>query len=99
VHEPSLQQLHQATVQVQVFKVILTGSSPIAQKPIQKDHMTKLHKHPFAQTWYWEVMVVGNLTQLVDNIVTGGDFAVSNGLYQAGSNAAAWKIKGYDSQN
>jgi len=86
-------------VQVQATKVILTGSSPIAKTPIQKDCMTKLHNHPFAQIWHWEITAVGNLTQLVEDIITGCGFAMSDGWYQAWSGAAAWIIKWHDSQN
>jgi len=99
VNEPQNTQLHQATVQVHNTKVILTGSRPIASPQKHSDKMTVLKEHSFTCTWHWEVIVIDNLSMLVDDILLGKGYVVSNGSFQAGCSAAAWIIEGHDNCN
>jgi len=92
--EPEQQRLHQATIQVHETKVILSGSGPIAQSTKQKDPLTQLLEHKFSCTWHWEVIIVGNLNQLLEDIQVGEGYAVSDGSFQEGRGAMAWIIKG-----
>jgi len=58
-----------------------------------------LSQHPFAQTWRWEILVIGNLTQLLQDLQSGKGYAVSDGSFQAGKGAVAWIIKGMNNMN
>jgi len=87
--------LHQAMVKIQGEKVILTGSSPINQIIATTDPMTALQTQPFYQMWNWEVIVVGNLSNLAADILAGEGYVVSNGSFQLGKGAAAWIVKGH----
>jgi len=99
VREKPQARLHRATVQAQAQKIILTGSAPIAPTPCTESALTRLLKHPFAQIWQWETLVVGNLQQLINDLQSGKGYAVSDGSFQAGKGAAAWIIEGKDNTN
>jgi len=58
-----------------------------------------LIQHPFVQTWHWEILVIGNLTQLLQDLQLGKGYAVSDGSFQAGKGAAAWIIEGMNNTN
>jgi len=91
--------LHQATVQVQDHKIFLMGSAPIAPTPSTANAITMLLHHPFACTWQWETLVVGNLPQLINDLQLGKGYAVSDRSFQASKGAAMWIIKGVDNTN
>ncbi len=55
--------------------------------------------HPFACTWQWETLVVGNLPQLINDLQLGKGYAVSDRSFQASKGAATWIIEGADNMN
>jgi len=94
-----MSRLQQATVQIQDHKIILTGSAPIEPTPRIENAITMLRQHTFAQTWCWEILVIGNLTQLLQDLQLGKGYAVSDGSFQTGKGAAAWIIEGRNNTN
>ncbi len=75
------------------------GSTPIAQTPTPANMLTTLMQHPLACTWQWEIIIVGNLLQLITDIQSGNGYAVSNGSFQTGKGTAAWIIEGHNGKN
>jgi len=86
-------------VQVQGMKVILTGSGLMEQAIETPTAMLRLQTQPFYQIWHWEVIVVGNLSLLMDAILAGESYAVSNGSFQLGKGATAWIVEGCNNTN
>jgi len=77
-----------AMVQTQGVKVILTRSGPIEQIT------DNLQTQPFHCMWHWEVTFVSNLQQLLDDILAGEGYAVSDSSFQLGKGAATWIVEG-----
>jgi len=83
------QALQWATVNIQETKVILMGNRQIDILDTKQMGFAILQNHYFTCKWQWELMLVGDLTELVVDIQAGDRYAVSNGSYQAGWGAAA----------
>jgi len=66
-------------MQVQGTKVILTGSGPIKLKTETPDAMTSFQTQPFYHMWHWEIIVIGSLQQLLEDISAGEGYVVSAG--------------------
>jgi len=81
--------LQQATVQIQPTKVILTGSGQIEQPATPKNGLILLLQQTFVHDWSWELMIVGNIHDLIDDIQASNGFSISNVLFQEGRGAAA----------
>jgi len=81
--EPPLRSLHCATIQVHDTKVVCMGSGAIAQLLEPTDCMATFQQHFFSQNWQWEVIVVGSLQELVEGIMAGKGYSMSNGSFQA----------------
>jgi len=91
--------LRRATVHIQLTKVILTGSGRIEQQAPARTGLKLLQQHKFVHEWSWELMIVGNLQELLEDIRTGNGFSVSDGSFEAGRGAAAWVIEGKTNEN
>jgi len=91
--------LQQAMVQLQGTKVSLTRSGIIEQAIERPDAVTHLQTQQFYHMWHWEVVVVGNLPKMLEDISVWKGYAVSDGLFQLGKGAAAWIIEGRDNTN
>jgi len=92
-------QLCRATVQERNTKLTLTGSGNIDTMLSKPEGIAALAQHQYGQEWKWELTIVGNLQSLLEDILNGQGYAVSNGSFQAGRGAAAWIIEGRTNQN
>jgi len=90
---------HHATVQEHETKIILTGTGPILPKSKPSKCMAQLQQHQFYHEWQWEITITGNLPNVVESLLEGDGYAVSNGSFQMGRGAAAWIIEGRDNTN
>ncbi len=70
------------TVQVHEMKIILMGCGTIDKPVCNLEGFALLQQHHFGHIWLWELMVVGNLHNLVADIWGGNGYAVSDGLFQ-----------------
>jgi len=61
-------QLHQATVQEQELKIILTGSGIIKAPGQCLEGIPALQQHQFCCKWHWELTIVSNLQNLKEDI-------------------------------
>jgi len=91
--------LQRATVHILPTKVILTGSGRIKQQTLARMGLQWLQQQQFAHEWSWELTIVGNLQELLEDVRTGNGFSVSNRSFEAGRGAAAWIIKGKTNEN
>jgi len=91
--------LHWATVQEHETKIILTGHGKIDQTRQTQEGLRFLQQHPFAHEWHWELVIVGNLWELEEDLYARTGYVVSNGSFQTGRGAAAWIIEGRDHTN
>jgi len=81
-------------VQEHETKIILTGHGRIETPANCQEGMDGLVQHQFCRDWQWELMVIGNLNKLMEEIRNGQGYVVSDGSFQAGRGAAAWIIEG-----
>jgi len=58
-----------------------------------------LQQHPFANEWSWNLTIVGNLCELLEDIQEGNGYAVSDGSFQESRGVAAWIIEGTTNMN
>jgi len=65
----------------------------------QKGCHYNLQTQQFYCTWHWEVVVIGNLPKLVEDIMVGEGYAVCNSLFQLRKGAVAWIVEGQDNTN
>jgi len=91
--------LRRATVHILPTKVILTGSGWIKPATNLRTGLQRLQELQFVQDWSWELTIVGNLHDLLDDVRSGNGFSVSDGSFEAGKGAAAWIIEGKTSEN
>jgi len=89
-----------AMVQVHDTKVIFMGISAIIQYTRQMDCILNLQQYAFSCNWQWEIIVIGSLLELMENIKAGNGYSMSDGLFQTGWGAApAWIIEGHNNAN
>jgi len=56
---------------VPTYMLILMGSRQIDILITPQAVITSLQNHPFTCNWHWELTIVGNLSELVENIQAG----------------------------
>jgi len=61
--------------------------------------LTSLQQHYFGQDWHWELIIVRDLSNLMEHIQASNGYAVSNGSFQAGKGTAAWIIEDSTNEN
>jgi len=75
------------------------GSRRIDQPTPPKNSLMLLQQHTFVHDWCWELTIVGNLQELMDDIQAGNSFSVSDSSFQVGRGTAAWIIEGKTNEN
>ncbi len=60
--------LRRATVHILLTKVILTGSRWIQSHTIARTGLQWLQHLQFVQDWSWELTIVGNLQELLEDV-------------------------------
>jgi len=93
------QPLRRVTVRINPTTVALTGSGHIATPATMETGIKALQQLTFANEWIWILTIIGNLSNLLEDIREGHGYAVSNGSYQEGRGAAAWIIEGTTNSN
>jgi len=91
--------LQRATVHIQPTKVILTGSGWIKSHTMARTGLQWLQQLQFVQDWSWELIIVGNLQELMEDVKAGNGFLVSDGSFESGRGATTWIIESKTNEN
>ena len=92
-------QLCRATVQECNTKLTLTGSGNIDTMLSKPKGIAALAQHQYGQEWKWELTIVGNLHSLLEDILNGQGYAVSDRSFQDSNRLAAWTIEGRNQEH
>jgi len=63
------------------------------------DFLMELQQQSFYWEWHWEILIIGNLQDLINSIKAREGYSVSDGSFQTGRGAATWLIKGCNKTN